>query len=108
MGETPNIDEVFDPRSYESVNNNVYPREEDVAKEICTFESILLKYNVEILKPLVIKNYNQIFTRDVSFVIDDTMIIHNIISFRNAEKDAFSDIYEKISSPKKIYLVKLR
>jgi N-dimethylarginine dimethylaminohydrolase len=101
IGETPNIDGVFDPMSYESVNNNVYPREEDVAKEICTFESILLKYNVEILKPLVIKNYNQIFVRDVSFVIDDTMIIPNIISFRNEEKYAFSDIYEKISSPKK-------
>lgn len=101
MGEIPDIGEVFDPKSYESVNNKEYPSEENVAKEICTFENILLKYNVEILKPLIIKDYNQIFTRDVSFVIDDTMIIPNIISFRDVEKDALSDIYRKIPNIKK-------
>jgi N-dimethylarginine dimethylaminohydrolase len=104
MGGIPDIGEVFDPKSYESVNNKEYPSEENVAKEICTFENILLKYNVEILKPLIIKNYNQIFTRDVSFVIDDTMIIPKMISFRAAEKDALKAVYEKISDIKKIIL----
>jgi N-dimethylarginine dimethylaminohydrolase len=33
--------------------------------------SAVLKYNVKVYRPEMIENYNQIFSRDIGFVIDD-------------------------------------
>jgi len=60
------------------------------------FEKVLKKYNVEVLRPSIIENYNQVFARDVSFVIEDKMIISNVIEDRADEQDAYRTIFEKV------------
>ena len=40
---------------------------------------VLNKYNVKVYRPENISNYNQIFSRDIAFVIEDKMIISNIL-----------------------------
>ena len=105
-GPTPILEECYDPKSKEHVSNGTYPVEEDMTLEIHQLESVLLKYDVQIYRPKIIKNYNQIFTRDIGFVIDDTFIISNTLPERSKEISAIKDILKLISIDKVIKLPK--
>ena len=95
-GPVPTLEETFDSKSYESVLNGVYPQEEDIVREMGAFESVLLKYGVKVYRPNLVQNCNQIFSRDVGFVIDDKIIVSNIIPDRQEEIDAYAPIYSQI------------
>lgn len=97
IGKTPGLEDTNDAKSYESVLNNVYPKEEEIFKEMSGFERVLLKYDVQVFRPWTIENCNQVFARDVAFVIDDKIINSNIIPDRNDEKEAYEVIYDHIS-----------
>ena len=95
-GRTPSLEETFDSKSYESVLHGVYPEEEDIIREMSAFEKIHKKYDVDVLRPSPVPNCNQVFSRDVGFVIDDKIIVSNIIPDRQEEIDAYEDIYRQI------------
>ncbi len=95
-GPTPSLDQTFDSKSYESVLHGVYPVEEDMVHEMNAFLSILKKYDVDVYRPTPVNNCNQVFSRDVGFVIDDKIIVSNIIPDRQEEIDAYEDIYRQI------------
>jgi N-dimethylarginine dimethylaminohydrolase len=42
--------------------------------EMDAFYEVLQKYNVTIFRPELIADYNQIFTRDIGFVIDGILL----------------------------------
>lgn len=96
MGGTPTLEESYDAKSYHSISKGIYPKESDIVLEMESFEQVLLKHNVEVLRPDVIEDYNQVFARDVAFVIDDKMIISNVIADRADEQDAYRNIFEKV------------
>ena len=56
------------------------------------FEQVLKKYNVEVLRPTLIENCNQVFSRDVGFVIEDQFFVSNIIPDRLEELQAYREI----------------
>lgn len=95
-GPVPKLEETFDAKSYESVQKGIYPSEKDMVAEMNAFEAILHKYGVEVLRPEPVEGCNQVFSRDVGFVIDDKIIVSNIIPDRQEEIDAYGKIYEKI------------
>ena len=97
LGKIPLPDKTFDAKSYESVSLGLYPTEEAVYKEMSAFEKVLLKYNVQVFRPWTLENCNQVFARDVAFVIDDKIINSNIIPDREDEKEAYEVIYDQIS-----------
>ncbi len=97
MGNTPKLEDTYDAKSYESVSKNIYPTEEDIASEMSAFELVLRKYNVEVLRPLILPNSNQVFARDVAFVIEDKIITSNIIPDRADEQEAYAPIYSQIA-----------
>ena len=68
------------------------------------FEKVLKKYDVEVFRPNIIKDYNQVFARDVAFVIEDKMIISNVIKDRADEQEAYRKIFEKVEWRKIINL----
>ncbi|MBQ0153115.1 MAG: amidinotransferase [Chryseobacterium sp.] len=96
MGAIPTLEESYDAKSYHSIQHNIYPVEKDVIAEMEAFENVLKKYEVEVLRPSIIEDYNQVFARDVAFVIDDKMIISNVISDRADEQDAYKKIFETV------------
>lgn len=96
MGDQPSLEESYDAKSYHSIQNNIYPQEKDIIAEMQAFENVLHKYDVEVLRPSIIKDYNQVFARDVAFVIDDKMIISNVITDRADEQEAYRNIFEKV------------
>ena len=95
-GKTPTLEETFDSKSYESVLHGVYPVEEDIIREMTAFEKVLKKYDVAVFRPSPVANCNQVFSRDVGFVIDDKIIVSNIIPDRQEEIDAYEEIYRQI------------
>lgn len=97
IGKVPDIGSTYDAKSYESVLNGVYPTEEAIYKEMSAFEKILLKYDVQVFRPWTLENCNQVFARDVGFVIGDKIINSNIIPDREDEKEAYEVIYDQIS-----------
>ena len=97
LGSVPSLDKTFDAKSFESVSLGIYPTEEAVYKEMSAFEKVLLKYNVQVFRPWTLENCNQVFARDVAFVIDDKIINSNIIPDREDEKEAYEVIYDQIS-----------
>ncbi|GGP02908.1 hypothetical protein GCM10010992_09190 [Cloacibacterium rupense] len=104
MGAIPTLEESYDAKSYHSIEHNIYPKEEDIISEVSAFEAVLKKYDVEVLRPAIIKDYNQVFARDVAFVIEDKMIISNVIKDRADEQEAYRKIFEKVEWRKIINL----
>ncbi|MDG4946707.1 arginine deiminase family protein [Weeksellaceae bacterium KMM 9713] len=97
MGEDPELKDTFDSKSRESVKRGIYPSEEDVTKEMEAFEKVLKKHDVQVFRPWVIEDLNQVFSRDVGFVIDDKFIIANLIEDREEEQKAYERIIDSIS-----------
>ena len=104
FGGTPKIDECYDPKSRENVLNGTFPNEKNLIAELNSFLKILKKYNVNVIRPEIIENYNQIFTRDIAFVIDDKIVVSGIINERKKEIDGIEKVFSKISSDKIITL----
>lgn len=97
MGGIPTLEETYDAKSYHTVKNGEYPTEEAVAKEMSIFEKTLKKYDVQVFRPWMLDNCNQVFARDVAFVIDDMIINSNIIPDRENEKEAYEVVYDQIA-----------
>ena len=97
MGPVPLPGNTYDAKSYDSVIKGIYPTEEAVYKEMIAFEKVLLKYNVQVFRPWILENCNQVFARDAAFVIDDKIINSNIIPDREDEKEAYEVIYDQIA-----------
>jgi len=97
-GPTPSIKDCYDPKSIEHILNGTYPIEQDMINELKSFENILVKYGVKVYRPNQINNYNQIFTRDISFVIEDKIVLSNMIDNRSSELSAVKYILSEIPS----------
>ena len=103
-GPVPEIEDCYDPKSREHVEAGTYPKEDDMVKELCEVESTLNKYDVKVYRPKVIENCNQIFTRDIGFVIEDKFVFANILPDRDNEINAVEYIWSQIDSEKRIEL----
>lgn len=95
-GPVPKLTKTYDAKSYESVKLGTYPSQEAICKEMTAFEKVLLKHKVKIYHPRSIDHCNQVFARDVGFVIDDKIINSNIIPDREDEKEAYQVLYDQI------------
>ena len=99
-GPTPKVEECYDPKSIENVLAGTYPVEADMVKEMDAFEEVLKKYGVQVFRPNILKDVNQIFARDIGFVIEDKFIKSNILPNRIDEINAISHVYQQISPDK--------
>lgn len=99
-GPTPTIDEAYDPKSLEHIKAGTYPTEANMVKEIEAFNDVFKKYNVEVYRPEIIEDYNQIFSRDIGFVIDDIFIKANILPDRERELDAIQYVIDQMDPNK--------
>ena len=95
-GLTPKLEDTYDPKSAEHIKAGTYPKEQDMVQEMELVFQILSKYNVKVYRPEKISNYNQIFSRDIAFVIEDKMIISNILPDRNKEIDAIKHVWSQV------------
>ncbi|MCK7591985.1 arginine deiminase family protein [Subsaxibacter sp. CAU 1640] len=101
-GPTPTIEEAYDPKSLEHIKAGTYPVETDMIKEMEAVAAVFDKYNVQVFRPELIEDYNQIFARDIAFVIDDLFIKANILPERDEELDALQYVIDRIDPNKVI------
>lgn len=99
-GPTPEVHEAYDPKSLEHIIAGTYPTEADMVEEMEALDAIFKKYDVEVYRPEIIENYNQIFSRDIGFVIDDVFIKANILPDRERELEAIQYVIDKMDPVK--------
>lgn len=99
-GATPTLEEAYDPKSAEHIKAGTYPIEKDMVAEMDAFAAVLQKYGVQVYRPEIIRDCNQIFTRDIGFVIDDVFIKANILPDRQAEFQAIEYIVKQMNPDK--------
>ena len=99
-GPTPKIEEAYDPKSLEHIIAGTYPIEADMVLEMDAFEAVFKKYGVTVYRPEIIQNYNQIFTRDIGFVIDDVFVKSNILPDRERELDTIQYVIDQMNPAK--------
>ena len=95
-GGIPKLDECYDPKSREHVQNGTFPEEANLSDELNQFLNVLKKYNVSVFRPTLIEDYNQIFSRDIAFVIGEKLVVSNIIKDREKEINAIENIISQI------------
>jgi len=96
-GPTPKLEDCYDPKSRQHVLAGTYPKEVDMMEEMDAVDEVFKKYNIEVFRPQTIDNYNQIFSRDIAFVIEDKLIKANILPDRDKEFEAIQYIVKQIS-----------
>ena len=95
-GPTPKPEEAYDPKSLEHILAGTYPKEENMVAEMEAFIAVFKKYDVTVFRPEVLKDCNQIFSRDIAFVIDNKLIKANILPDREEEFEAILHVIEYI------------
>ena len=103
-GPIPKVADCYDPKSVEHVLAGTYPKEEDMVAEMEAVAAVFKKYNVTVFRPDVIENCNQIFSRDIAFVIEDKVMRANILPDREAEIEAIRYVWNQIDRKKRIIL----
>ena len=98
FGGTPKLEECYDPKSKAQIIAGTYPSEQDCVDEINALVTVLEKYSVEVFRPKNINGLNQIFSRDIAFVIADKLVLPNIIKNRKEEVSAIDDLISQIPS----------
>jgi N-dimethylarginine dimethylaminohydrolase len=96
-GPIPSIENCYDPSSLSHVLSGTYPTEADMQREMLAVMAVFQKYEVEVFRPSTIENCNQIFARDIAFVIDDKFIKSNILPDRAKEYHALEALLQKIN-----------
>lgn len=95
-GPVPLPEEAYDPKSLEHILAGAYPAEADMVREMDGFAAVLRKHGVTVFRPEVIGDCNQIFSRDIAFVIDDKLVEANILPEREREFQAIVHVLEQL------------
>lgn len=99
-GPTPSAASAYDPKSLEHILAGTYPVEADMINEMEAFNKVFEKYDVKVYRPELVANENQIFTRDIAFVIDDIIIEAGILPDRDKEFPAIQYVIDQIDPNK--------
>lgn len=102
-GPVPELKDAYDPKSAAHIKAGTYPKDEDMVQEMEALNQVFQKYGVTVYRPELIEDYNQIFSRDVAFVIDDKFMIANILEDRSLEIEAMKLIINQIHPDKVLY-----
>ncbi len=103
-GPTPKIEDCYDPKSVEHIKAGTYPKEADMILEMEAVAAVFKKYDVKVYRPKVIKDCNQIFSRDIAFVVEDKIIRANILPNREEEVAAIKYVWDQVAKENRIIL----
>lgn len=94
MGEPLDIN----PVSKFHMENGSYPTETELQREIATFEKVLKDQGIQVYRPETLEGVDQIFTRDIGFVIEDKFVVANMLeSVRQIELPAIEYLLDQVN-----------
>ena len=92
----PQLD--INPVSKHHIERGTYPTEASIKKEIATLETVLKAQGITVYRPEVLKDVDQIFTRDIGFVIEDKFVVANMMeTVRQIELPAIQYLLDQIN-----------
>ncbi len=102
IGKPPKLNDLYDPSSRKHLLQDTFPKKEALQKALDTLEKVFIRYNVVVFRPDIVVDCNQIFARDLGFVIDDIWVRANIIPHRTAELQGLKTLYQLIPEEKQL------
>ena len=96
-----NFRDLYDPISLYHYLKGTFPNKYKLQNQISKFKKILLNYNVKI-HDLEVLNTNQIFVRDLGFIIENKFFISSILPDREFEIKGLRKILNKIKNVVKL------
>ncbi len=102
----PNINQTYDPLSIINIERGTYPNKSDLIKELDSYKKTLEINGVDVYELDSVPNCNQIFARDIGFVIGDYFFISNILPLRQKEINGLNSMIKKIDNSKIVKLNK--
>lgn len=96
MGKLPHLDDLYDPTSRKHLLANTFPKKKDLQAALQELEHVFLRYNVTVFRPDEVCDCNQIFARDLGFVIDNVWVRANIIPHREEELQGLVTLQNRI------------
>ena len=100
----PNIHQTYDPLSIINLKRGTYPKKSDLIKELSSYKKALEINGVDVYELDSVSNCNQIFARDIGFVIEDYFFISNILPLRHKEINGLNSMIKKIDNSKIVKL----
>ena len=97
FGGTPALSEAYDPKSKQHLRTGTYPLEGDLAHELEEMAEVLRRYKVEVYRPETVINCNQVFSRDIGFVVDQTFIRPEILENRRREVEGIDYLVHQVN-----------
>jgi len=102
-----NFRDLYDPTSLLNYLKGKYPNKIQLQNQLSELKKTLIKYGVKVHE-LDTEDTNQIFARDLGFVIDDNFIVSSIIPDREKElnglRTLLSNIKNVIKLPKSVHI----
>ncbi|MDM9631051.1 dimethylarginine dimethylaminohydrolase family protein [Robiginitalea aurantiaca] len=95
-GPMPKPEEAYDPKSLEHILAGTYPDEADMVREMQGFSAVLEKHGVQVFRPEILEDCNQIFSRDIAFVVDNRLVEANILPEREREFEAILHVLDHL------------
>lgn len=96
MGGVPALEKTYDPKSKEHILAGTFPKEPDLVEEMSQVAAVLEKHGVKVYRPENIPNLNQIFARDISFVIGNKLVVPCVTPERKLESDGIQYIIDQV------------
>ena len=100
----PNIYQTYDPLSIINLKKGTYPKKNDLIKELDSYKKALEINGVDVYELDSVPNCNQIFARDIGFVIGDYFFVSNILPLRHKEINGLNSMIKKIDNSKIVKL----
>lgn len=101
FGGIPLIKDAYDPKSKEHIKMGAFPSQKDISFELNSLLNVFEKHHIRVYRPNNIIGLNQVFARDIGFVVGEKFIVPNIIADRIDEIDAISHIVKQFD-PKNV------
>lgn len=102
-GPIPTPHAAYDLKSRHHIEKGTYPEESALTAQLNAMCRTLESHGVNVLRPDMVKDCNQIFARDMGFVIDDYFFLSNILPARANELQAIDKIINQIPTDKVVY-----
>ena len=104
LGDNPKINQTYDPSSIINLKKGTYPTKHSLIEELELYKKTLESNGVNVYSLDNVPDCNQIYARDIGFVIEDCFFISNILPLRIKELNGLNSILKKIDDFKVIKL----
>ena len=93
-GDSPREEDCYDPTTLSTVKRGIYPKQELLGQQLEALAKTLESLSVKVYRPKNLLQVDQIFARDVGFVIQDMLVRSKMIEDRAMEWEGVKDLLQ--------------